>query len=420
MLAELANAQSSDRIILEHADSLVGYNSAQPYRNYMGNVSFRQGNAYVNADLARHFIGENRVILTGNVKIRQNKLTLYSPLMVYNGNTKIADSDKSIKIIENDTKLTADSGMYFMEARVAEFNGNVIVENDSSIIFSDYIQHRRTDEYSLAEGNAAIFGKYSSSFLSAGKIENFPEKSYSIATLSPKLFRLDSLFEAEYFAGFDTLSVSADTMESFRGENEYYLFHGSVIIARGEVSASADSALFNQKAGLLKLYKSPIVWFSENQLTADSIHIYYSESKLDSINAFANALSLSRSEDDYSERVNQLSGDTIKIVVHDSKLDIIISIGNSESLYNLYTDAGIPDGLIKHSAHSIVVDFEQDELRDINWLEQVKGKMFPESSVAANPSDYYLARFKDFFPKPQVLSFPSEQYKKFILQKTKK
>lgn len=404
---------SNEPIILQNADSLVGFNSSEPYRNYIGNVRFTQGEVKVSSDFAKHFIEQNKAIMRGGVRLDQKSLSLFSERVDYNGNSKIAESKSRLKLIDGSVVLEADSGLYYFEPRIAEFSGNISVEDDTTLIFSDFLLHHRKDAYSLAEGNAAVFEKYAGAFLVAGRIENIPAKNFSAAYSNPKLFRLDSAFRDDEFVGFDTLAVSSDTMYSFRGKEKKYIFDKNVVFAQNDLFAQCDSSVYFGDIGLIKLFKAPILWYENSQITADSIMVYFSKNSLDSIIANGNALSVSKSMEKYSDRIDQISGNDIIIKMKNSNISFLESIGKARSLYFMYTEDEFGDGLIKHSADRIEVDFSDDDIEDINWLNNVTGEMYPEKQVYNKEKEFNLTKFDGIKAIPKKAQFDNTAYKKF-------
>lgn len=86
--------------------------------------------------------------MIGNVVIKQNTITLKSPTIHYDGNTYIATAKNGVKITDKETQLTAEYGTYSTQTLIANFAGNVVVEDDSTIIYSDFVTHNRNNRVS--------------------------------------------------------------------------------------------------------------------------------------------------------------------------------------------------------------------------------------------------------------------------------
>lgn len=88
------NRYRTDRVFLEHADSLIRrsvfFDSIAP-QIVVGNVKFRQGNMWMFCDSAYYFAGNNSMDAFGNVRMEEgDTLFVYADKMFYNGDFREA------------------------------------------------------------------------------------------------------------------------------------------------------------------------------------------------------------------------------------------------------------------------------------------------------------------------------------------
>lgn len=417
-LANYALLSSSEPVILEYSDSLIGaQDSVMNIRKLVGNVRLRQGNVRLTCDNAIQYLNMNKYDLKGNVVIKQNTLTLKSPDIIYDGNTYIATASKGVEIVDKETKLTAVGGRYSTKTLIAEFEKDVKVEDDSVIIYSDYVRHNRNDRVSNAWGNVLVVGKYTNALLIGDSVVNVPIANFSEVFGSPKLLQIDSLVkerDEKVEIKYDTLSIVANKMEAIRDYgNERYIAIGNVEIIRNEMSAKAGKGIYYKDKDKIFLEEVPIVWYDSTQLFADTITVHIVESKLEKLEAKSKAFSISLTDTINLARKNQLAGDEIDIVFENDSLKFIYSRGDAKSLYFIETDEQ-PDGLISVSADNIKIELSDGKAENIIMSNQVPGEYLPQQIISNNEKQYYLPGFKFSDEKPKKID-----YKEFESRKKK-
>jgi lipopolysaccharide export system protein LptA len=430
LLVSVSSQQSNSprEIRLKYADSLVGSNTPGiAYRDFYGNVQLEHGDVNVRSDFAKQYLDANKSDLIGNVIITQKTLTLKSPKIFYDGNTSVARAFDGVTIKDKETFLKADGGTYNTKTLVAEFNGNVFIEDDSAKIFSDFIVHNRNNRKSFAYGNVLILGKFTNAILKSDTLINIPNENYSFATGKPALYQIDSTYtksDTLHFPNdsigiyrgkliYDTLSVTCDTMHAYRQLfNEKYVFIGNVEIIRGGVTARAKNATFFKDDDMIVLQGNPVVWYDSTQLYADSIIIRMPNKELKAIEAYNNSIAVSRNDTISLKRLDQLMGNRIIIDIDSGKVEGITSIGDAKSLYFFRDEEG-ESGVDRRTTDSIKVEFINGEIENIIWLGMTYAEFFPETFVYGKEDSYYLPLFQwlDNKPKRTKLELPDKVYK---------
>ncbi|MFC2131169.1 OstA-like protein [Bacteroidota bacterium] len=447
LVANIFVSQEKSKEPMKLLNSDVMENIGGQVREYRGNVRLQHGNVFSYSDVALQYLLSNKVEFRGNVIIKQNDMTLKSPEIIYDGNTGIAKADKNIIIIDSNVTVKAKKGVYNTNNYIADFEGdvaitdesvtitsqkakynrrtlesdafgNVVVDDDSVTIFSDILHYNRKSKESKNFGNVVIKGKFNNVYLTGDTLMNYPAKKYTFATGEPILFQIDTVPENTTLR-FDTLSISADSMEAVRGEEtdtpgtgkpgiEKYIFNGNVEIVRGNVFARSKKAVFFKSNELFFLEGNPVVWYDSTQLHADSIIIHIPDNQLEMIHSFGNALAVSRDDTLNPVRKNQIIGYSIKIFFQDKKINKIESIGDAKSLYYMSSEKG-NDGVNSTSCDTIYIYFKDDKPLDLVWLGAVEGKYFPENLVWDKVEEYFLPNYRWAGEKPRK--------KKLILRK---
>ncbi len=417
-------------IRLKYADSLVGSNTpGLAYRDFYGNVQFEHGDVNLRSNFAKQYIELNKADFVGNVIITQRTLTLKSPKIFYDGNTSIAQAFDGVTIKDKETFLKAQNGTYNTRTFIAEFKEDVFIEDDSAKIFSNFIVHNRNNGESFAYGNVLILGKFTNAILNSDTLMNYPKRSYSFATGNPILYQIDSTItkiDTLYFPNdsigiyggdiiYDTLSITCDTMHSYRQLfNEKYVFNGNVEIVRENVSAKADNAIFYKDEDLIILRGNPVVWYDSTQLFADSIVIRLPNNEIRTIEAYNNSIAVSRNDTISLQRLDQIMGNKIIIEIDSGKVSGITSIGDAKSLYFFRDDDG-ENGVDRRTTDSIKVQFIDGQIENIIWLGMTYAEFFPETYVYGKENSYYLPLFKWLYdrPKRKYIELPEKVFKNY-------
>lgn len=382
------------------ADELSGTESELgPIREYIGNVEITQDDIRIKCGYARQIINTNTAILKNNVVVYQGNMIMKSEEMSYDGNMKIAKSLKPIEIIDNGTYVNASRGTYFVNDKKADFVGNVIVENDTTLILSDQIQYYRTSGVSIAKGNANIKIKKENSLIIGDIVENFPTNRYSIIKGNANLIQIDTLIKNDIIF-YDTLKIVCDTVESFREGDEIYNFISNVVIKKEAVFAQSGFASYNKTKSSIVFNKNPLVWYDKFQLYADSILLKLNDKHLESIKAYNNALSVNK-DTLYNDRFNQISGNYIEILFENDKISRINSTGDSKSLYFLNNE-GEAEGADRKNTDKIEIIFNNGEAENIYWIGKTSGYYIPESILSTSISKYNLNNLKWLEEIPKI------------------
>lgn len=402
--AFIINAE--EKIVLENADVVNGYQtSSGDTRDYIGNVVLKQGNITVICDKATQFIETNNAILKGNVRIIREDMTLKSDEIMYYGNRKFAESNKGISIVDESNYLEADRGNYDLDTKIANFRSNVFVEDDSLVIYSDFLVHDRTIDKSVSIGKVLINGKYDDLFLTADTVINEPIYDKFSAYGNPILFKFDSTQTEDGSFKYDTTTISSGMMYSNGTTNRVLDFFENVEIVTNDVSSLSDSVRYLEKSGDINLTGNPTLWYDKTQIFGEIINIYNDDKKIEYIESINNAFAATIVDTNYTDRINQISGDTIRIFFFDSKINRIESNGDAETVYFFIDETG-GNGLDIKETEKAEFIFEEGELININWIGETETIYQPEQMIQGKEKTFYLKGFRwsDEKPIKKILS----------------
>ncbi len=403
IITSQSNSQQQTKLIqLIHADSLIGrkYDS-KVVRELIGNVQLKHENIYLWCDRAIQYVDENRVEAYGNLKVRQDTLFLEADQGVYLGDRKIAICDGNVKLTDGRTTLEADHGNYDTQKKIATFKTNVKLVDSTTIITAEQLFYYRTDKKSIAVGNVVIKNLENNITIYGGYFENYDSAKYSIIRNNPKLVQIDTASDGK----IDTLIVVGKFMEAFRDTNvSMFSATDSVVIVRGNLSAVCGDVFYYDKKEIIILWRKPIIWYGDSQVSGDSVVVKLKERRIDEVYVYGSAFVIEPADTSYPERFNQLKGRSLVIKFKDNKVDEVHVVKNAISLYYIFETSDKGDkkanGVNYVSGDSVWIKFKDGKMSRIKIVGGIEGTYYPEEMVEGREASFNLEGFNYIKRKP--------------------
>jgi lipopolysaccharide transport protein LptA len=376
-------------------------------------------------------------------KLVSKKSTLTSTEGFYYGDTKDVIFKKKVVMIDPDTKITTDTlqyntstelttftaptviynikdkrtirtreGFYDMRNKKAELYKRSIIEDSSSTFTADDMAFDDSTGLGEFRGNAVYRSKDSAQGFDmiANNIKTNKKKDALVATQKPLLIIKQKA---------DTIYITADTLYSARlsdlkklrnvvqvrdsllprpplkkGEEDstdkFFEAYYNVRIFSDSLQAGGDSLFYSLEDSVFRLFKSPVVWANNNQITGDTIYLYLKKKKPERLYVFENALAINRV--DSADFYNQLKGRTINALFTDGQINTMRAKGNAENIYYAQDDYKKMVGVNKSSADVIDIFFDDSKPKRVIFLRNLDGTTYPMRQV--NHDELRLRGFK--------------------------
>lgn len=181
-------------------------------------------------------------------------------------------------------------------------------------------------------------------------------------------------------------SLASPVQDSLAGEDaktdslQRVIFaYGDVRIYRTDLQAVCDSMVGFSKDSTAHLYKDPVMWNKQNQITADVIDIFTKNEKLH--RAFFTGSPMMVSEVD-STQFNQIKGREMEAFFHDNEIYWHNVTGNAQTLYYLMDEAaGAPNGFLVVNSASIAFHFKEQTVDRLAWYKEVSLATYPLDKI---------------------------------------
>jgi len=387
----------------------------------------------VNADFLHFDKVQNTAVLTGNVVLRDRDMTLTCSDLTYLVKEEVARYVTGGRIVSstNNNTLTSRNGTYNGKTEVFNFKRDVVLKNPSYTVRTDTMQYRSINEITTFLGPTKIEGDSVSIYCENGyydsrKDESRFGKNAWVRDRTTLLFG-DSLYyngklgfgevfrnvqirdttqtfeirgdygkhlesnELSFVTGHalllevmngDTLFMHADTLKALPDtmHNQIVFAYHGVRIFKNDLQGVCDSVVYLQADSLLWMYRGPIVWSAQNQVTGDTLKLGLRNQSLDKAWIMGNAFIISDAEaNDTIQgpeiRFNQIKGKSATASFLNSELESVWVDGNGELVY-YPTDSkeGKPQsmGTNQGECSSILIRFKDGELSTLRMEGQPK------------------------------------------------
>jgi hypothetical protein len=131
---------------------------------------------------------------------------------------------------------------------------------------------------------------------------------------------------------------------------------------------------YNGKDSILSMYGNPVCWHSENQLSADSIHIYVKDGTINYLHGIGNTIAIKR---EGAEEFNQLAGKEMIAYVKDGDVYLVDVQGNAETIFYPREEDGTYLGVNKTQSSFVKLYLENRQIHHVVFTTSTTGVMIP-------------------------------------------
>lgn len=342
-----------------------------------------------------------------------------SDTLQYNTSTEIATftSPTVVYNIKDKRTIKTREGFYDMKNKKAELYKRSVIEDSSAIFTADDMAFDDSTGLGEFRGNAVYKSKDTEQGFDmiANNIRTNKKTNSMMATQKPLLLikqgldtiyiAADTLYSAKLSelskkrfvpqvresAWLDSISRQAKlNKEAEDSSDKFFEAYYNVKIFSDSLQASGDSLFYSLKDSVFRLFKKPIVWAQENQITGDTIYLFIRNKKPERLYVFENSMAINKV--DSVEYYNQLRGTSINANFIDGKIHNMRAKGNAENVYYAQDEEKNFIGVNKSSADVIDVFFEDSKPQKVVFLRNLEGVTYPMRST--NHEDLKIRGFK--------------------------
>lgn len=332
-----------------------------------------------------------------------NKIT--GDTLQYNTGTEIATftSPTIVYNIKDKRTIKTREGFYDMKNKRAELYKRSVIDDSSAVFTADEMAFDDSTGLGEFRGNAVYRSKDTAQGFDmiANNIRTNKKTNSMVATQKPLLLIKQ---------GADTIYIAADTLYSAKlsdlkknrivptirnqvasdsitkkiltsnkdeedSSDKFFEAYYNVKVFSDSLQAVGDSLFYSLKDSVFRLFKRPIVWAQENQISGDTIYLYIQNKKPERLYVFENSMAINKV--DSSDYFNQLRGTTINALFTDGKINSMRAKGNAENVYYATDEEKSFIGVNKSTADIIDVFFEESKPQKVVFLRNLDGTTYP-------------------------------------------
>ncbi|MBI4931732.1 MAG: organic solvent tolerance protein OstA [Bacteroidetes bacterium] len=153
ILYSVLSFSQTKKVELLHANSLeFDEKLGKDVKRLIGNVQFRHEGVLMSCDSA-YLYPNNKIDAFSNIHIQQgDTLNLFGQLLKYDGNTRMAEVQKNIRLSDKEMTLTTEQLFYDMHSSVATYtSGGTIVSKQNTLTSQKGYYHADTKSFSFKQ-----------------------------------------------------------------------------------------------------------------------------------------------------------------------------------------------------------------------------------------------------------------------------
>ena len=297
---------------------------------------------------------------------------IYSDTMTYFTKTEVAIFKGPTDISSEDSYIKCRYGVFDMRYEVAQFNLRPTITGQEQVITGDSIYYEGETGLSEAYGDVVMIDTVQKVTI-RGQFVRYNETAGRGIALGKPLaiaeFESDSLF-----LHADTLQVVSDSA------NQKALFaFPEARFYKSDLQGICDSLVYTESDSTLELFRHPVIWSEQTQVSADSLRIFFANDKPKRLRGVGNSFMISEKS---PIRYDQIKGRTLDGYFDESgNLRKLIVKGNGETIYFGENEEDKIIGMDRTECSEIHIWMSDGELDRISFINKPKGIFYPLRDV---------------------------------------
>ncbi len=333
--------------------------------------------------------------------------------LLYNTYTRIARFVVPTKIVSGKRTINTSEGYYDLNAKRAMFGKRPVIQDADYTLVADDIAFDDARKFGEAQGNAVYKSKDTANSYTviANNLKLNNSTSAVLATQKPLMIikqgrdsmfvTADTLFTGKLTeakktriipAVIDSVAMAinvASRKKNDSSSNRFFEGYYNVRIFSDSLQAVGDSMFYSFEDSVFRLFKEPVVWAQENQITGDTIYVFTKNKKPKEVVIFENALAINQVNKMF---YNQVKGTSIHGWFKEGNIDSLRAKGNAESVYYAADEQGGYIGVNRATSDVIDMYFKDRSPYKIVPRNNLRGTITPIKQ--ANAEEMKLRGFK--------------------------
>jgi lipopolysaccharide export system protein LptA len=243
----------------------------------------------------------------------------------------------NVRAHRGDVRMRSHQATIYRRSSIADFQRNVHFWDATTEIYADRVIYEEIPDVALATGRAQLIDRETKSEVTADSLRYFRDEGRIVAWPRPHavLVPRDSASAEPFDLYADEMRFRSDSLRS------EVVAVDSVLIERTDLTAIADSLLYDDETGIVRLRLSPKVETAETFLVADEIDVLMADNEVSALVALNRARAVNKRDSvpvsvrlafENVSRTSFLEGDSLYISFADDGIDWLVAERDARSL----------------------------------------------------------------------------------------
>ncbi len=304
------NVGTSTGYYTRHADIISGDNKLKSREGY-----------YYSRQEMYYFID--------SVVLQNPDYTIFSDTLRYYTGTSVAYFYGPTEIIGDSLYIYCEDGWYNTQTDISMLKQNTLVKNKKQTIRGDSLYYERLSGYGKGYDNIELFDEEQNILLRGNRAIVHQQHDSALLTDNAQFIYITGDNDS-VFVHADTLRATPDSA----GNRQLRAFYG-VRLYKSDLQGMCDSLFYSTSDSILRLFREPVLWSGENQLSAEYIEIWTKNRQIDQVHMQQLAFMISMVD---SGKYNQIKGKNMTGFFRNNEPYKIVVKGNGQTVYYVKDD----------------------------------------------------------------------------------
>lgn len=361
----------------------IDYDMAKNCANYFAGGTTFTGEDTLISELGYFYPKTNDLVYNQDVVVRNPKYVMHSDTLTHNIKTKISTFLGPTEIVGDSNYLYSERGWYNHVKDECQLTKKSFLISKEHKLSGDTVFFFRNEKYGIGRSRVEITDSVRNVKLKGNEARYYEDPEKSLLTDSALMI---------YYTKTDTMYLHADTIISVSAplventDTSFYRIiraYSHAKMFRRDIQTMCDSLVYDFHDSIITMYKTPVIWHLENQITAKLIKLYTTGNTIDMVEMLGSAF-VSQQVDSVP-RYNQITGKDMVAYLDSNKIQEVEVISNAATIYYT-TEDSIVTGMNNAASQDMDIFFVNGKMKKLWFYKNPKGTLYPLEGLTKRQS----------------------------------
>jgi len=352
--------------------SSVKYDVANEIARYSTGGRITNGKNTLTSIIGIYYVSRNLFNFKDSVKIVNPDYVMKADTMDYNTKTETAFFSGPSEMEGDSIYLYCERGWYDTKKDVSRIWKNAVINNRQQVITGDSLFYDNAVGHGIGYRNTVITDTTNNIIVKGNYAWYFKKPERFLVTDKAVFIQVSK--DDSLFLHSDTISAVTRT-DSTIGEYRLMRSYHKCKIYSKKLQAKCDSLSYSFRDSVIRFYKDPVIWSEENQLVSDSIALFTRNRQAERLELYNSAF-VSSQVDNF--RFNQIKGRALTGFFRENELYRIMIDGNGETIYYLLDGEEVV-GVNNAKCSKLEILVDKGKITQITEFQNPEGVIDPPS-----------------------------------------